>query len=120
MKKLIAPTVIAFSTAVLFALVLVAASPKALKPLQLEEKEDPLDGLVYYKNPVTGKLALYISFELQPGHDYAIQVTDDGVTWSEAYIKSNTGTNDVYLSFSVDPCNGIWPRCIDLGESPTQ
>ncbi len=104
--------------------VILAASPKALKPLQLEEKEDPLDGIVYFKNPVTGKLALYVSFELQPGHAYAISVTSDGVTWSEPYIKSNTGTNDVYLSFNVDPCpasgDSVWPRCVDLGPSPTQ
>ena len=83
------------------------------------EKDDPLNGIVYFKNPVTGKLALYISFELQPNHQYAVQVTDDGVTWSEAYIKSTKGAvNDVYLSYSVDPCNGIWPRVIDLGASP--
>ncbi len=100
------------------------APPKALKPLQLEEeKSDPLDGLVYFKNPVTGKLALYISFELVPNHEYAVQVTDDGVTWSEAFYKSTKGqSNDVYYSFNVDPCssggNALWPRVIDLGPSP--
>ncbi len=121
MKRILIALAATFATVALFSIVL-ALPPKALKPLQLEEeKSDPLDGIVYFKNPVTGKLALYVSFELRPGHSYAIQVTSDGVTWSEPYIKSNTGTNDVYLSFNVDPCpasgDSVWPRCVDLGSS---
>lgn len=100
----------------LFIVSVLLASPK---PAAYEEKSDPLDGIVYFKNPITGKLALYISFELVPNHEYAVQVTDDGVAWSEAFYKSTKGmTNDVYYSFNVDPCNGLWPRVIDLGESP--
>ena len=97
------------------------ASPtKPLAPTPAsEEKHDPLDGIVYFKNPVTGRLALYISFELEPNHEYAVQVTDDGVSWSEAFTKSTRGmTNDVYYSFNVDPCGGLWPRVLDLGPSP--
>jgi len=102
--------------AALFALVLVSA---AVQPKSSHERMDPLDGIVYFKNPVTGKLALYISFELVPNREYDVQITEDGVTWSEPFRKSTKGAvNDVYYSFNVDPCNGLWPRVIDLGPSP--
>lgn len=118
MKRTFCGFCVGFALAVVIAAV---PKPKPLTPYS-EEKDDPLDGLVYFKNPITGKLALYISFELIPNHEYAVQVTDDGVNWSEAFYKSTRGmSNDVYYSFNIDPCaNGgaLWPRVIDLGPSP--
>jgi hypothetical protein len=116
-KSAIAVT-IAASAIYLFA----GQSPKTpLAPLEVENS-DPLNGIVYYKNPVTGKLALYISFELEPNHEYDVQVTDDAVTWSEPFHISTKGNvNDVYYSFNVDPCapgGSIWPRVINQGISP--
>jgi|SRR6185503_838654 len=112
MKK---PNIVVFITALITAAIItIAATPKSSH----EEKEDPLDGIVYFRNPVTGKLALYISFELVPNHEYDVQVTEDGVNWSEPFRKSTKGAlNDVYYSFNVDPCAGLWPRVIDLGPS---
>jgi len=80
------------------------------------EPSDPLHGIVYYKNPVSGKLALYVSYELEPEHEYSFQITDDGVTFSEIFHKSMKGvTHEIYESFNVpDPCNGIWPRVLDV------
>lgn len=94
-----------------------AAQPK---PYSAHERVDPLAGIVYFKHPTTGRLALYISFELRPDREYSVQVTDDGVTWSEAWHKSTKGARyDEYYSFNVpDPCVGLWPRVLDLGPSP--
>ena len=88
-----------------------------VKPQQAVESENPFKGAVFYKNPVTGNLALYFAFEFEPGHEYSVQVTTDGINWSEVeHVNMKGVTHEVYESFNVpDPCNGIWPRVIDLG-----
>jgi hypothetical protein len=82
--------------------------------------EDPFKGVVFYKNPLSGGLAMYFAFELEPNHEYSWQITSDGVNWEEIQHLSTKGyTHEVYESFNIpDPCNGIWPRIIDLGASP--
>ena len=89
---------------------------KTAASLDTTEPSDPLHGIVYYKNPVSGKLALYVSYELEPEHEYSFQITDDGVTFSEIFHKSMKGvTHEIYESFNVpDPCNGLWPRVLDV------
>ncbi len=79
-----------------------------------------VENVVYYKNPQTGRLGLYLSFELEPNHRYAFSYTRDGVTFIDAFVVDTTGNaNEVYESFNVpDPGNGLWPRVLDLG--PTQ
>jgi hypothetical protein len=89
------------------------AAPKSPAPL---EKYSRVENVVYYKNPQTGALGLYLSFELSPDHVYQFQYTRDGVTFFDAFKVNTTGnTNDVYESFNVSPCDGLWPRIIDLG-----
>lgn len=102
-------------TLALMAATLVVIDPKPKSTPTTDERSDPLAGIVYYKHPTTGKLALYVAYELEPFHTYSYQVTDDGVTWTEIR-KRTIGATEIYESFNVpDPCNGIWPRLIDLG-----
>ncbi len=81
-----------------------------------DECYGPMRGIIYYTNPVTGGFRLYFSFELEPDHLYRVEVTTDAKNYELVEIRDTTGnTFDIYESFSVDPCNGIWPRIIDLG-----
>ncbi len=79
-----------------------------------------VENIVYYRNPQTGRLGLYLSFELAQDHRYQFQWTRDGVTFFDAFVVDTTGNaNEVYESFNIpDPCVGLWPRVLDLG--PTQ
>lgn len=112
-------TLFALQVAVILAVfgLIALAGPKPLEPTY--EKHDPLSGIVYYRHPITGKLALYVAYELEPNHLYRFDVTDDGVTWETIEVLSTRGnTSDIYESFNVpDPCAGIWPRVVDLGPS---
>ena len=94
----------------------IAATPR---PAEVE-KSDPLRGIVYYHNQFTGKLGLYVAYELEPNHVYRFDVTDDGVNFTTIKTTDTKGrTSDIYESFNVpNPCEGIWPRVIDLGPSP--
>jgi hypothetical protein len=95
--------------------VAISAAPKAPAPLS-EQKYSRVENVVYYKNPQTGSLGLYLSFELSPDHVYQFQFTRDGVTFFDAFqVNTKGNTNDVYESFNVSPCDGLWPRIIDLG-----
>lgn len=89
----------------------------------LEEPHGPGDtfeGLVYFKHPISGKIALYFSFELVPNREFEFQITHDGVTFLTLFHVSTKGNTDaIYESWNVgDPCIGPWPRVLDLGESP--
>ncbi len=79
-----------------------------------------VQNVVYYKNPQTGRLGLYLSFELEVNHRYLFQATRNGVDYFDLFTEDTTGrVNDTYESFNVpDPGNGLWPRIVDLG--PTQ
>lgn len=99
--------------------ILFAASPtvkNSATPQYTEENQNPFKGVVFFKNPLTEKLALYFAFELQPEHEYSIQITTDGVNWVEIEHRSMKGiSHEVYESWNVqDPCNGIWPRVLDV------
>jgi len=102
----------------LFGLALVFTNA-AVQPKSSHERIDPLQGIVYYKHPTTGKLAIYVAYELRPNRLYRFDVTDDGVNFTTIVTRNTAGrTNDVYESFNVpDPCVGIWPRVVDLGPS---
>jgi len=99
---------------------LAAVFAVALSPKQLVEVENPFAGVVFYKNHVSGGLGMYFAFELQPDREYNYEVTTDGVHWEFVQHISMKGvTHEIYESFNIpDPCNGIWPRIIDLGPSP--
>ncbi len=78
-----------------------------------------VSNVAYFNNPVTHQLALYLSFELEPGHVYRFETTHDGINFKPAFEVNTTGNLvDVYESFNIDPCLGPWPRVLDLG--PTQ
>lgn len=90
------------------------------KPQSSHEPHDPFKGIAYFQHPVTGKLALYIAYELLPNRLYRFEVTTDGVNFRPLSTRNTSGmTHTVYESFNVqDPCFGLWPRIIDLGPSP--
>lgn len=83
-------------------------------------KYSRVENVVYYKNPQTGRLGLYLSFELEPDHVYSFQYTRDGVTFFDAFqVNTKGATHETYESFNIgDPSQGIWPRILDLGMSP--
>ena len=113
MKKHFAP--FAIITVTLLAISAVFVMAQSVPP-----KYSRVDNVVYYKNPQTGRLGLYLSFELSPDHVYQFQYTRDGVTFFDAFqVNTKGNANDVYESFNVgDPARGIWPRIVDLGASP--
>jgi len=83
-------------------------------------KYSRVENIVYYKNPQTGRLGLYLSFELEKDHVYQFQYTRDGVTFFDAFqVNTKGNANDVYESFNIpNPGQGLWPRIVDLGASP--
>lgn len=76
-----------------------------------------VENIAYYTNPQTGRVGLYLSFELEIDHRYQFQGSRNGVDFFDLFIDDTTGrVNDTYESFNIgDPCNAIWPRVIDLG-----
>jgi hypothetical protein len=79
-----------------------------------------VENVVYFTNPLTGRLGLYLSFELESDHVYLFQWTRDGVTFSDGFRVDTKGIgHDTYESFNIpDPCHALWPRIVDLGPSP--
>lgn len=90
----------------------------ALASAVAQECDNPFKGVVYYTNPVTGRFGLYFAYELEPNHLYRIEVTTDAKHYDTIQLLDTTGfTHEIYESFNVDPCNGLWPRVIDLGDT---
>jgi hypothetical protein len=111
MKRLHLPTFAVTVVALLATVLLMAQSTPP--------RYSRVENVVYYKNPVTGALALYLSFELAEDHVYQFQWTRDGVTFTDAFqVNTKGNTHEIYESFNIDPCHGLWPRVIDLGPSP--
>lgn len=85
------------------------------------EPANPLKGLVYFANKQTGRLGLYLAYELEPNKQYAVEITTDGVTFEEVQRYDTTGrTQDIYLSWNIpEPAHGTWPRVRDVTKLPT-
>jgi len=76
----------------------------------------PSEGVVYFKNPVTGGMAFYLNYGLEPGHSYLLEVTDDAVNYAPLYvINTESQTNEIYHTHTVGQCGDPWPRVTDLG-----
>lgn len=76
----------------------------------------PSEGLVYYVNPVVGGIAFYFSFELEPNHNYLVEITDDAVNYSALHtISTVKQTRNIYFTYNVSTNAGPWPRVTDLG-----
>ena len=76
----------------------------------------PTDGIVYYKNPVSGGMAFYLNYELEPDHSYLVEITSDAVNYQPLYVINTQGQADeIYHTYNVG--NGLdpWPRFTDLG-----
>ena len=81
-----------------------------------EKTSDPLSGLVYFANKQTGRLGLYVAYELEPDRQYAVDITTNGVNYEEIRRYDTTGRKeDIYLSWNIpDPGQGTWPRVRDI------
>ncbi len=78
----------------------------------------PSEGVVPYVNPVTKGMAFYLNFELEPNHDYLLEITSDAVIYSPAFVISTKGvTAERYFTYNVSQCGDPWPRITDLGPS---
>lgn len=83
-----------------------------------QERKHPVE-VTYFKNVVTGQVGVYFLFELVPDREYSLEYTRDSETWIKfSHISTQGNTEDVYKAWAViNPCNGVWPRLIDLGPS---
>jgi len=75
----------------------------------------PVEDITYTNNPLTGKIAFYFAFELEPNKEFVVQVTGDGVTYTDQLRISTMGnTEEVYHSHTVASSAGPWPRVMEL------
>lgn len=73
------------------------------------------EGIVYFPNPVTGGIAFYFSFELEPGHEYEVQVTRDAVNYTPIHkISTADQPKEIYFTYNVGSKEGPWPRVVLL------
>lgn len=78
-------------------------------------KTIPSYGLVYYVNPVTRSIAFYLSYGLEPGHEYLVEVTSDAVNYTPLHtISTHNQPKEIYFTYNVSSSAGPWPRVTEI------